>query len=499
MSLFESSITGNVLNDGSTTEISGITAGQLATVLTAYTPLTDTAANTAAVGANAAGLAALQAQVAALPPPPNLAPYALAADLASAEGSIAANQSSITALNTSLVTSLAGKANQSALDALQLEVDAKSTPASVDAKLAGYSNTAAMNSAIASANNATLATVGSAYALRTVTAKQSGPDVDSKIATALLDRPSSTDLTTAVNLKTTPADVDQKVATALLTCVTQVALDAALALRDGRHDSAEASIASLQAAGFQTAAQVASAIATALLPYTDTTGLNSLLAVRDGRLDSAETSVAALQAAGYQTSAQVASALAAALLPYVQQTGLDAALALRDLRLDAAETSITLLPDRRRRAEPGQRAGLARRDYLGPAGGHQHDPEPALCCAFERESREREFHPEPRLRLIQHCTNRCGHRYGSGALRDGRAARRCHRCRPGRVQHRRLGFLAQDFEGTGITGTTYMGGKEELLTLDYSRLTAVLWGVCKQLQRRIEALEKPKKAQRRGE
>ena len=45
MSLFESSITGNILNDGSTTEISGITAGQLATVLTAYTPLTDTATN----------------------------------------------------------------------------------------------------------------------------------------------------------------------------------------------------------------------------------------------------------------------------------------------------------------------------------------------------------------------------------------------------------------------------------------------------------------------
>ena len=46
MSLFESSITGNVLNDGSTTEISGITAGQLATVLTAYMPLTDTAQRT---------------------------------------------------------------------------------------------------------------------------------------------------------------------------------------------------------------------------------------------------------------------------------------------------------------------------------------------------------------------------------------------------------------------------------------------------------------------
>ena len=53
MSLFESTITGNILNDGQTTEVSGITAGQLATVLTAYTPLTDTAANTASIAAKA--------------------------------------------------------------------------------------------------------------------------------------------------------------------------------------------------------------------------------------------------------------------------------------------------------------------------------------------------------------------------------------------------------------------------------------------------------------
>ncbi|CAE7903161.1 unnamed protein product, partial [Symbiodinium necroappetens] len=125
---FESSITGNVLNDGQTTEISGITAGQLATVLTAYTPLTDTAGNTAAIAANAtisannsASIANLQSQIDALPAPPDLAPYALASDLAAAEGLIAANQSSLTALNTSLTTGLATKANQSALDALQLE------------------------------------------------------------------------------------------------------------------------------------------------------------------------------------------------------------------------------------------------------------------------------------------------------------------------------------------------------------------------------------------
>ncbi|CAE7317175.1 unnamed protein product [Symbiodinium microadriaticum] len=254
MSLFESTITGNILNDGQTTETTGITAGQLATVLTAYTPITDTATNTAAIGTNAAGVAAnaaavaaLQAEVAGLPGPPDLAPYALAADLAAAEGQLAASQSSITALNTSLTTGLAAKANQSALDALQLEVDGKSTPASVDAKLASYSTTAAMNSAIASANNATLATVGSTYALRSVTdqlaldlaAKQSGLDVDQKIATALLDRPSTTDLNAAVGLRTSPADVDQKLATALLTFVTQAALDAALALRDGRLDAAE--------------------------------------------------------------------------------------------------------------------------------------------------------------------------------------------------------------------------------------------------------------------
>ena len=52
----------------------------------------------------------------------------------------------------------------------------------------------------------------------------------------------------------------------------------------------------------------------------------------------------------------------------------------------------------------------------------------------------------------------------------------------------RLGFLAQDFEGAGVTGKTYREG-EELLTLDYSRLTAVLWGVVKRLQARVEDLE----------
>ena len=139
--------------------------------------------------------------------------------------------------------------------------------------------------------------MGANYALRTVTdqlaldlaAKQSGADVDQKIATALLDRPSTTDLNTTVVLRTAPADVDQKVATALLTYVTQVALDAALTLRDGRLDSAEASIAALQAAGFQTAAQVSSAIAAALLGYASASDLSDYATSAD--LTAAETSL----------------------------------------------------------------------------------------------------------------------------------------------------------------------------------------------------------------
>ena len=63
-------------------------------------------------------------------------------------------------------------------------------------------------------------------------------------------------------------------------------------------------------------------------------------------------------------------------------------------------------------------------------------------------------------------------------------------------QKDRLGFLAQDLQNGGVTGKTIWGG-EELLTLDYGKLTAVLWGVCKKLQARVEALEKPKKPKTR--
>ena len=239
-------------------ELQGISAGQLSLVLTAYTPLETTTQNTPDIGVNAAAIAALQGQVAALPAAPDLAPYALASDLAAAEGSIAANASGLAAVNTSLTVGLAAKASQSALDALQVEVNGKSTPASVDLKLANHPTTAGMNTSIASANNATLATVAATYALKSVVdqltldvaARQTAGDIAQAVATALLPMASTSDLTAAVALRTTPADVSQLIATALLPYVQQAALDAALALRDGRLDAAEALIAALQAAGY---------------------------------------------------------------------------------------------------------------------------------------------------------------------------------------------------------------------------------------------------------
>ena len=231
MSLFPSTLTGRILDDGVTAppviELQGISAGQLATVLTAYTPLETTTQNTADIGTNAAAIAALQGQVSALPAAPDLTPYALASDLAAAEGLVAANASGLTAVNTSLTLGLASKANQSALDALQVQVDGKSTPASVDLKLANHPTIAAMNSSIASTNNATLATVATTYALKSV--------VDQ--------------LAIDVAARQTAADVDQRVATALLSCLTQTAYQAGQALQDARLDGHDTDILALQNAG----------------------------------------------------------------------------------------------------------------------------------------------------------------------------------------------------------------------------------------------------------
>ena len=173
--MFEGPVTGNipeVLDNGEVTDGTHVTAGQLALALTPYAQVTDLAVNTAASGNNAAAIQSLDDRVTAelaskldsSALAPAIAPLATAAALATTDGQVAAHGSSIAALT----TGLSNKADQSAFDVLEGVVATKSTPDGVDLKLSNYSTTAATNGSIASANNATLATVAANYGLKTV-------------------------------------------------------------------------------------------------------------------------------------------------------------------------------------------------------------------------------------------------------------------------------------------------------------------------------------------
>ena len=156
--------------------------------------------NTAASGNNTAAIQSLDDRVTAelaskldsSALAPAIAPLATAAALATTDGQVAAHGSSVAALQSSLTTSLSNKADQSAFDVLE---------GVVATKLSNYSTTAAMNGSIASANNATLATVAANYGLKTVVGQRS-LDIAARI---------------------TPLEVDTKVANALLGAVTAAA------------------------------------------------------------------------------------------------------------------------------------------------------------------------------------------------------------------------------------------------------------------------------------
>ena len=163
---------------------------------------------------------------------------------------MAAHGSSIAALQSSLTTGLSNKADQSAFDVLEGVVATKSTPDGVDLKLSNYSTTAAMNGSIASANNATLATVAANYGLKTVV-DQHSLDIAARI---------------------TPLEVDTKVANALLGAVTAAALASELASRDASISGLQASKADASAltayalqSAVDTSSEVDSKIAAALL------------------------------------------------------------------------------------------------------------------------------------------------------------------------------------------------------------------------------------------
>ena len=59
-----------------------------------------------------------------------------------------------------------------------------------------------------------------------------------------------------------------------------------------------------------------------------------------------------------------------------------------------------------------------------------------------------------------------------------------------------VGFVAQDVQASGKLGATMCKTKNldgrELMALDYQKLSVVLWGIVKKLQKRVEKLEKKK-------
>ena len=337
--MFEGPVTGNipeVLDNGEVTDGTHVTAGQLALALTPYAQVTDLAVNTAAAGNNAAAIQSLDDRVTAelaskldsSALAPAIAPLATAAALATTDGQVAAHGSSIAALQSSLTTGLSNKADQSAFDVLEGVVATKSTPDGVDLKLSNYSTTAAMNGSIASANNATLATVAANYGLKTVVDQHS------------LD----------IAVRITPLEVDTKVANALLGAVTAAALASELASRDASISGLQASKADASAltayalqSTVDTSSVVDSKIAAALLDAVTTAALDAALL---GKADASALASLLSTVDGLDTPLEVDTKIANALLGLATEAFVAAQLASRDASITAlqgAKADATLL------------------------------------------------------------------------------------------------------------------------------------------------------------
>ena len=238
---------------------------------------------------------------------------------------MAAHGSSIAALQSSLTTGLSNKADQSAFDVLKGVVATKSTPDGVDLKLSNYSTTAAMNGSIASANNATLATVAANYGLKTVDHAAGGrhqggqrpPQGRVRRGAGLRAREprrlhpglqaskaDASALTAYAPLSAvdTSSEVDSKKAAALLGAVTTAALDAALL---GKADASALAALLSTVDGLDTPLEVDTKIANALLGLATEAFVAAQLASRVTALQGAKADATLL--ASYATNAALSA------------------------------------------------------------------------------------------------------------------------------------------------------------------------------------------------
>ena len=262
-----------------------VTAGQLALALTPYAQVTDLAVNTAAAGNRVTAELASKLDSSALAPA--IAPLATAAALATTDGQVAAHGSSIAALQSSLTTGLSNKADQSAFDVLE---------GVVATKLSNYSTTAAMNGSIASANNATLATVA-ANCVRPPghsgedhaaggghQGGQRSPGGRHRRGAGLRARLQASKADAMQSTVDTSSEVDSKIAAALLNAVSTAALDAALL---GKADAS--ALASLLSTVDGLPLEVDTKIANALLGLATEAFVAAQLASRDAGITALHT------------------------------------------------------------------------------------------------------------------------------------------------------------------------------------------------------------------
>ena len=251
-----------------------------------------------------------------------------------------------------------------------------------------------MNSSIASTNNATLATVATTYALKTV--------VDQ--------------LAIDVAARQTAADVDQRVATALLAYLTQTAYQAGQALQDARLDGHDTEILALQNAG----------------PFATAGDLSNLQVTLQSAIDGILAEIATLGGATNLVNApawvgNVTWDLLAGTnqIRNLHATGpLSIALANDDWTLsfgcDAYTTQQT--DDAISTAAPRPITSPESRSHRHRGGGHR---------------REQGLHRHPAGRLQHDDSDDPGHHRCAGALRNGGPAGRRHRGSPRGLLHQR--------------------------------------------------------------
>ena len=178
-----------------------------------------------------------------------------------------------------------------------------------------------MNGSIASANNATLATVAANYGLKTVVDQHS------------LD----------IAVRITPLEVDTKVANALLGAVSAAALASELASRDASFAGLQASKADASAltayallSAVDTSSEVDSKIAAALLNAVTTAALDAALA---GKADTSALASLLSTVDGLDTPLEVDTKIANAVLGLATEAFVAAQLASRDTGISALQAS----------------------------------------------------------------------------------------------------------------------------------------------------------------